>query len=256
MKRRVGTRCQVCTCYLLVSILQVKIEKPFWEIERKFYFGLVVFCPAEVHQTPGLFFSLILKIFSERPKSQSHSPFHPWNGWIEGYVKTIPKLLELCVFLVTPANGAKIVSRNLKIATHLWHTCESHLLRVCCTLVYIYSSSHFTGWVDSGWDLSTANPFHHQPDFSKNDFDDDHHYQSSWLISSLPFDKRRPASQFTPFQTRPALQSPAWEAGGDGGGWSGWSWGWGGWSIIIDHVNFNNDLRWAGQKILTWIRHL
>ena len=151
-------------------------------------------------------------------------------------------------FLVTPANGAKIVSRNLKIVTHSWHTCESHLLRVCCTLVYLYSSSDFTGWVDSGWDLSTANPFHHQPDFSKNDFDDDHHYQSSWLISSLPFDKRRPASQFTPFQTRPALQSPAWEAGGDGGGWSGWSWGWGGWSIIIDHVNFNNDLRWAGQK--------
>ena len=172
-----------------------------------------------------------------------------WKNWVERYVRTIPKLL------VTPANGAKIVSRNLKILTHVWHTCESHLLRVCCTLVYPYSSSHFTGWVDSGWDLSTANPFHHQPDFSKNDFDDDHHYQSSWLISSLPFDKRRPASQFTPFQTRPALQSPAWEAGGDGGGWSGWSWGWGlrwgGWScsfqlrsamsratcIRLDHTN-------------------
>ena len=119
----------------------MKIEKPFWEIGRKFYFGLVVFCPAEVHQTPGLFFSLILKIFSERPKSQSHSPFHPWNGWIEGYVRTIPKLLELCVFLVTPANGAKIVSRNLRIIAHLWHTCESHLLRVCCTSVYFTFSS-------------------------------------------------------------------------------------------------------------------
>ena len=163
----------------------------------------------------------------------------------------------MCFFLVTSANSAKIVSRNLRIIAHLWHTCESHLLRVCCTSVYFtFSSVIWLHWM-SRCRLRSVNCKSLPPSAGLW-----WKWLWWWWWPSWSIFLTNLLSSFRQKETGLSVHSISNEAGTTISGLRGrrwwrwmkwmimrmrlrWLWGWGGWSCSFQ---LRSVMSWAGQK--------